>query len=244
MSTYSQPRADSLPPARDPAPASPTRWGVRRVPALIVGCLLLVASLIFATGGVAVAIADRTHRDAGGYLMSDQVALQAGGYAVTSANLEIQGAARLPHRILGNAKVSATPKGDSAVFVGVAKTSDVRSYLGGVRRTQVSVFAEDPVLRELTGGPPSMAPSRSDIWVAQAAGTGTQTVSWPVENGDWTIVVMNADGSQGVSVGVATGATVPAIEWVYGGLFVGAGVMLLLGVTVLTATVRRTRSAA
>lgn len=244
MSTYSQPQTGSLPPARDPASASPTRWGAGRVLKLIVACLLLVASLMFAAGGAAVAIADGTHRDAGGYLMSDRVALESGGYAITSANLEIQGAARLPHRILGNAKVSVTPDGDTPVFVGVASTSDVRSYLGGVRRTQVSVFAEDPVLRVLTGRPPAMAPTRSDIWVAQAAGTGTQTVAWPVENGNWTIVVMNADGSRGVGAGVATGATVPAIEWVYGGLFVGAGVMLLIGVLMLTAALRRTRSAA
>jgi hypothetical protein len=208
------------------------------------GCLLLLGSLTLTAAGAAVAIADSTHRDAGGYLMSDQVALQAGGYAITSANLEIQGAARLPHRILGSAKVSVTPKGDVPVFVGVAKTADVRSYLGGVRRTQVSVFAEDPVYQEVTGGAPGMAPTKSDIWVAQSAGSRAQTITWPVENGNWTIVVMNADGSRGVSADVATGATVPGIEWIYGGLFAGAGVALLIGLVLLTATVRRTRLAA
>jgi hypothetical protein len=211
--------------------------------ALIFACLLLLVALLLAVGGAAVAVADTTQRDAGGYLMSDRIALQSGGYAVTSANLEIQGAARLPHRILGNAKVSATPDADTPVFVGVAKTSDARSYLSGVRRAQVRVFAEDPVYRNLNGGAPATAPAKSDIWVAQSAGTGTRTITWPVENGNWTIVVMNADGSRGVSADVATGATVPAIKWVYVGLLVGAGILLVIGVLMLLATVRRPRSA-
>jgi hypothetical protein len=46
-----------------------------------------------------------------------------------------------------------------------------------------------------------------------------------------------------VSADVATGATVPGIEWIYGGLFVGAGVTLLIGLVMLAATLRRTRSA-
>lgn len=245
MSTYSPTHTQPLPPAptQGAVPRASNPWGGGRIAALIVGCLLLLVSFALAAGGAAVAIASSTHRDAGGYLMSDQVALEASGYAITSANLEIQGAARLPHRILGTAKVSVTPSADTSVFVGVAKTSDVRSYLGGVRRTQVSVFAEDPVYQELTGGAPPMAPTKTDIWIAQAAGSrAAQTITWPVENGNWTIVVMNADGSRHVSADVATGATVPAIEWIYGGLFVGAGVTLLIGLVLLGATVRRTRS--
>jgi hypothetical protein len=246
MSTYSPSHTQPLPtpPTQGATPGGSNQWGGGRVLALIFGCLLLLASLTLAAGGAAVAIANSTQRDAGGYLMSDRVALEAGGYAITSANLEIQGAARLPHRILGTAKVTVTPNGDIPVFVGVAKTSDVQSYLGGVRRTQVTVFAEDPVYQQLTGGAPAMAPTRSDIWIAQAAGSRAQTLTWPVENGNWTIVVMNADGSRGVSADVTTGATVPGIEWIYGGLFVGAGVTLLIGLVILAATVRRTRSAA
>ncbi len=211
--------------------------------ALVLGCLLLLASLVLAVSGSVVAIADSAHRDAGGYLMSSPVGLGAGGYAITSPNLEIQGAARLPHRILGDAKVTATSNSDIPVFVGVARTSDVRGYLGGVSRAQVSVFAAHPVYTNLEGGAPATPPTTSGIWVAQATGTGSRTITWPVENGNWTIVVMNADGSRGVSADVATGATVPGIAWVYGGLYLGAVVTLLLGAVLLLAA-RRTRSAA
>ena len=39
-------------------------------------------------------------------------------------------------------------------------------------------------------------------------------ITWPVETGNWTLVVMNADGSRNVVSDVAVGATVPAAGWV------------------------------
>jgi hypothetical protein len=211
--------------------------------AAILAGMLLFASVTLGAAGAAVAIANSTHRDAGGYLMSSPVAVNTPGYALTSANLQINGAINLPHQILGDAKVNATSRGEAPVFVGVAKTSDLHGYLDGVRRTQVIAFGQDPLYEQLSGGAPSTAPTDIPIWVAQAVGTGTQTVTWPVENGDWTIVVMNADGSTAVSADVAAGANVPAIDWIYGALFAGAAVFLLIGAVLLTATVRRTRSA-
>jgi hypothetical protein len=243
MTTYPSPRSQQFTPSPDSKPAAPSQWAAGRVLAAILACMLLLASLTLGTAGAAVAVANSTHRDAGGYLMSSPVAVNAPGYTLTSANLEVKGAVDLPHQILGDAKVNATSRGEAPVFVGVAKTVDLHGYLDGVRRTQVVAFGQDPRYEQLSGGAPSTAPTDIPIWVAQAVGTGTQTVTWPVENGDWTIVVMNADGSAGVSADVATGATVPGIDWIYGGLFAGAAVFLLIGAVLLTATVRRTGSA-
>ena len=58
-----------------------------------------------------------------------------------------------------------------------------------------------------------------------------QTVTWDVKHGDWSVVVMNADGSRGVDTGVSAGADFPilsALAW--GG--VGGG-LVLLGVAAL-----------
>jgi hypothetical protein len=72
-------------------------------------------------------------------------------------------------------------------------------------------------------------------------------MTWKVTDGDWSIVVMNADGSRGVNAGVSAGASVPflgdAAWWAIGGgtvLFVTAGALILLGVRTPRNTPTRT----
>jgi hypothetical protein len=54
--------------------------------------------------------------------------------------------------------------------------------------------------RRLGAGAPPALPATQSIWRAHATGTGTQTITWPVEKGHWSAVAMNADGSRNVSV--------------------------------------------
>jgi hypothetical protein len=68
------------------------------------------------------------------------------------------------------------------------------------------------------------------IWRAQAQGTGTQALTWRVQGRDWSVVVMNADGSPGIAFRADAGATVPWLVWV------GVGV-LVLGVLLAAASV-------
>ena len=77
--------------------------------------------------------------------------------------------------------------------------------------------------RARLGPPAPAAPASKRIWAASAHGTGMQTVTWDVKHGDWSVVVMNADGSRGVDTGVSAGADFPilsALAWgsVGGGL--------------------------
>ncbi len=52
---------------------------------------------------------------------------------------------------------------------------------------------------------PSHPPTRN-IWAASQQGSGTQTMNWEIEDGDWSVVVMNADGSLGVDADISAGA--------------------------------------
>ena len=70
-------------------------------------------------------------------------------------------------------------------------------------------------------------PADQDFWAASAHGAGTQTVAWDLEDGDWSIVVMNADGSRGVDTDISAAAKVPflgSLGWVSLG---GALVLLI-----------------
>jgi hypothetical protein len=54
---------------------------------------------------------------------------------------------------------------------------------------------------------PLAPPTEQDVWVAQASGTGTQELTWSATSGRWAAIVMNADGSPGVSVTMTVGGT-------------------------------------
>lgn len=236
-STYVTPSQTS------PQPPASRPWTAGRVTALVLGILLLLASFGIGVFGAALAVADNGLRDDDGFLMSADETFSTASYAMISENVEIHadgGAEYLPSRLLGDAKVTAAPNGDVAVFVGVAPTADVEAYLEGVgHSTFVGFDQTDPQYTTNDGGAPATPPTESDIWVSESSGSGTQSVEWELESGDWTVVVMNADGSRGVSADLAVGATVPALGWVVALTLSMAAVTFIVAVILTVVGLRR-----
>jgi hypothetical protein len=82
-------------------------------------------------------------------------------------------------------------------------------------------------------------PGEQRIWAASVQGAGTQTLEWDVEDGDWSLVVMNADGSRGVDAEVEAGAKVPFLNEI-GWTAIGSGAVLMLAAAGLLALGIRT----
>ena len=75
-------------------------------------------------------------------------------------------------------------------------------------------------------------------------GAGPQSLTWEAEDGDWSVVVMNADGSRGVQADINAGAKLPFLSEV-GWSALGSGTLLLLtAVALLVLGVRPPRSGA
>ena len=72
--------------------------------------------------------------------------------------------------------------------------------------------------------------------MATASGTGGQELLWAPAAGDWTLVVMNADGSRPVVADLSFGATAPGLSAVWGGLFGLGGAALVLGSLIVALT--------
>jgi hypothetical protein len=64
-------------------------------------------------------------------------------------------------------------------------------------------------------------------------------MTWPVKRGDWSVVIMNADGSPGVSAGVSVGAKLGFMLWLGAGL-VAVGAILAAGGGAAVLVARRT----
>ena len=100
------------------------------------------------------------------------------------------------------------------MFVGIARTNDVENYLQGVahdghRHRHVAVRGE--LRRPRRHGPRGGSRELTDLGRSEQ-GSGKQTLNWEIEDGDYSVVVMNADGSAGVDADVSTGANIPFLD--------------------------------
>ena len=235
----SSPTVPSSPAAPSTSRSVRGGWTAGRVVALVAGSLLGLTSFgLFAGGGVLL-WADSS-RD-GGYVTTSTVHHHSDGYAISSDRISLGGSTAdwgWPEHALGTVRIRATGLGNTPVFVGIAPAQSAEQYLAGVAHNRLS----NPGHHDgsyLSGGAPSVAPTASSIWAAHATGTGTQTVTWKTASGDWTIVVMNANGARTVDATADVGATLPALGWVIAGLFIGGGVLLLISLALVIVPVRR-----
>jgi hypothetical protein len=214
---------------------------------VVIGSLLAVMSFGLLAGGGGALLVDRTMRDDDGYLTSSLVRIDSPGYAMTSESLELRGAgAVVPERWLDKIKVEATARPAGAVFVGVAPTADVDAYLHGVAHSVVKDLGDgsrDPRLRDIAGGAPQSLPTAERFWAASVTGPGTQTLTWDVEQGDWTLVVMDPAGAAPVAADVSVGATVPVLDELGVALLVSGAVVGASAIVVLVLALRRPRAA-
>lgn len=224
------------------APGPSSRWTAGRIVSVVVGAVLALMSVGALAGGGAALWADQTQRQ-DGYLTAHTGAISTSGYAVTSDSVELPGGpADWPATsVLGRVRIRVTPANPARpVFVGVAPAGAARSYLAGARYATLTGFASGHsiyVLHDGTAVPRN--PGTAGIWVTQVSGAGTQTLIWPARDGNWMLVVMNADASAGVAVSAEAGATVPALTGVAIGLLAGGVILLAVAVALIAVPVRR-----
>ena len=227
--------------AQPPMPDHRSGWTPGRVVSLVLGSLLVVGGVGLATGGATLIAADQVARDSHGFMMSPQKQLTTDGFAILSEDAQVNTDGTpdgMPHALVGDVRLSARAAGGNELFVGVASTADVQEYLGDVRHdTLLQVPNGHPIYRSTDGGAPKAPPTEQDFWVARATGTDP-TLTWTLADGDWTVVVMNADGSAAVAAEVSAGAEVPVLATVIAVLFVLAALALLTGGLLIAIPVR------
>ena len=113
---------------------------------------------------------------------------------LTSQGLAVVTAPDLLDRHGPTLHVTATS--DKPLFVGVGQDLDVRDYLAGSAHTRLIRFDPPATFgtQEMRGRTSTLTPpSGLDWWVAKS-GTGESSVAWPIQDGRYDVVVMNADG--------------------------------------------------
>jgi hypothetical protein len=216
-----------------------------RVVLIVLGSIGALLGLALLVGGGFLLWADRTQRE-DGYLTTPTERFATTTYALTRTRLEVD--ADGPDWIwndnwFGKIRI----RGESAaagklLFIGIGPEGAVARYLGRVAHANVEDIDVDPFrveYRPITGGPPRGPPTAQHFWAVSASGVGTQTVTWKVREGDWSVVLMNADGSRGVVADLDLGAKLSFLLWVAIGSLIG-GLLVVGGSTALIVLAART----
>ena len=203
---------------------------------IVIGSLLVLAGLGLGAGAAVLGLLAGAQRD-GGYLSIPEETYSVSSYAITSSPAEITADAG------GDAEVTQIlVRGTNAtggnLFIGIGPEAEVDRYLAGVATSQIEEVRFEPFFVEYEETPGTGVPAPpgdQTFWAASSEGTGTREMTWVPSNGDWTVVVMNADGTPQVTAdlqaGVRSGLFGPAAWW----LLLGAVVLFLGGIALILA---------
>jgi hypothetical protein len=214
-----------------------------RVVLIVLGSIGVLFGLALMAGGGFLLWADRTQRD-DGYLTTPTERFATPTYALTRTRLEADTQGEgwvLNEGWFGRVRIRAESPGDKTLFVGIGPQAEVARYLGDVAHANVQDIDFDPfhaTYLSVSGDAPQEPPTDQTFWAASASGVGQQTLSWKVRDGDWSVVLMNADGSRGVAADVDLGAKLSFLLWVAIGLLIG-GVLVTGGSAALVVLAAR-----
>jgi len=203
------------------------------VAGIVTGGIVALIALVLLLAGGGLLWASTAKTDDNGWWTSGEHRYATSTRALTTQKLDI--GADAPRWMFGShhvadVRVRATPT-DAAtpVFVGVGPTRRVQAYLGQAARVELTDLDFDPFRADFTrreGDNSELArPASQGFWAASSAGTGRRNVDWPIRRGSWSVVVMNADASPGVSVRLSASAKVPLVHDVAVGLLIAGGVI-------------------
>jgi hypothetical protein len=240
------PQSELHPLAAEPPTAGATPSGggsAGKVVLIVVGVLAGILAFGFLASGCALVAIDRTQRDDDGFLMSPTRELTTSTYAIVSesADLDTDGAEWALDTFLGTVRIRS--ESERPVFVGIGPATDVDEWLRDVDYDEIDDLdnSGDPEYKRSPGrgNGPRGFPGEQDFWVASASGSGEQQLTWDPTDGEWRVVLMNADSEPGVEADMSIGAELDSVLWIGLGLL-GLGALFAAGTALaITAAVRR-----
>lgn len=228
------------PPPQNPAPSA---WTAAGVIAAVVGTLLILASYpVFVTGAGVMAVNHLGRDD--GYVTSSTRTFHTDGQALVSDGVDLEmihGAGSwMMRRVVGDVRVRVSSANGEPLFVGIAPTRDVMAYLRGASFTIIDAGATG-VDRDSRAGHVAEPPMAQGIWAISTQGSGPQTLTWPPEQGYWSLVVMSPSGRPGLDVRMDVGAQAPGLRPFAWTSLAAGGVLLVLGAGLVVVAAHRAK---
>lgn len=212
---------------------------VKKVVLILLGLLALLGGLTLAIIGTTVlALGGRSGTVGSGYhtIGTSSVALVSDPTEVRNgSNMNLSGSAAT---LILDGRDASEP-----VFVGIGPTAAVDAYLAGAGYDIVTDMDFGPfrlTTRHIDGTAQPATPVDQTFWVAKATGVSPR-VSWPIADGSYRVVMMNADASPGVELNSRFRLRVPALFGVGLGTLIAGVVLGLIGLVLLIWGIRTRR---
>jgi hypothetical protein len=183
-----------------------------RILAIIAGALAALIALGLLAGGGVLLWAYGTKRDDDGYYSTRYERFGSPGYAVRSDDLDLGTDADWLFDQFGTIRIRSRNAPSRPLFLGIGREADVERYLSGVEHEVVTDVDLDPwqvTYRHEPGSRQPARPGSQSFWAAR----GSDVVTWDVEEGRWVAVLMNADGSRGVTAQISVAAKSGLVLW-------------------------------
>jgi uncharacterized RDD family membrane protein YckC len=219
---------------------------VARVIGVLFGIFFLLISIALLFGGTAVIVVNETLSDSEGFITtptyqienSNAVAIVFESFSINDASNDIDpNVARWVNVDFNPGDFVTIKVKASNMFIGIAESSDVSSYLTNITYLKIdnigfntiTYFPENPgSTNNLTSNAPMI--QTDFIWIAE----GESELIWSPDLEDLekelSFVLMNTDGSLGISASIAAGAQIPILRAIGIGLLVFGLILLVLAI--------------
>ncbi|UCC18134.1 MAG: hypothetical protein JSU58_01040, partial [Dehalococcoidales bacterium] len=216
---------------------------------LIFGLIGLLISIGLVVGGAGILIADNVIKDNDGFYTTKTINIDKDSYAVVTGPTDVDinvgwnsglfwdPGDLVTFRIEGSNEDSSNP-----IFIGIAREWDVDDYLDDVEYDEVRRLHTNRLdidYRNHSGDIAPEAPTSQTFWEESTYGTGTQVLEWELEEGRYTLVIMNTDGSAGIEANMVFGARVPLLLGVGIGVLVAGIIGLSISILFIALAARR-----
>ncbi|MFI7700651.1 DUF4389 domain-containing protein [Nonomuraea sp. NPDC049480] len=220
---------------------APVQHGASSIVAIVVGALLAFGAIGTAAAGSLSALLAQS-RAGTGFISTTSERIATPAYALTTDEIAIGGqGVEYLRGFTGKVRVETATSG-TPLFIGIGPRADVEAYLKNAGHDRITHLAFGPGPNDISyarhpGGQPATPPATQTFWTA----TGSGSLEWDIEPGDWTLVIMNPDASPTISADLRLAATLPWLDGLTAGLFVTTMILLISGTGLILLGVRLTR---
>lgn len=206
-----------------------------RIVLLVFGIIFLLVALAMIAGGGTILAFEHSFKDAEGYYTTNSITVKADSYAVVTSPADIHidyGWIRNQQNLISIKATATNNNPADPVFIGIAPGSDLENYLSGVSYDEVSGFSwpDNLSLSHYSGDIAPSSPATQSFWIASTSGSGTQTLQWNIANGNYSLVLMNANNSAPINADVSLGVRIPRVVFAIGlGILIGGILILIAG---------------